>query len=254
MARLSLEDEISAILLAGGMGTRIRQLFPDIPKPMIPLAGVPIVEWVVRLWALQGVRHFVLSTGYLGDVIEQHFAGRAELRGLKIDCVRESSPLGTGGALVFAVQNARVREHLLVGNADSLASVGIGSCLGQFVSRRADVLIGTAFRDDTSQFGSVEIGQDNRIVSFGEKLPGPGFVNAGMYLTSRDCVSRFTSERPLSIERDIFPRLLADKALFLSHPIQGEFLDIGTPAGYAAAEQFLCSLPEYEAALHFRHA
>ena len=247
MARL----KITAILLAGGLGSRIRPLFPDIPKPMIPIAGLPVIEWIVRLWALQGVRHFVLSTGYLGEVIEQYFRELAELSSLQIQCVREQSPLGTGGGVAFAVQVVAVHDALLIGNADSLSSVDIASCFKEFTVRRADVLIGTAFHKDTAQYGSVEVGRDNNICSFREKVGGPGFVNAGVYLMRKDLLPRFASGALVSMERGIFPTLLKEGAAFVAHPIQGEFLDIGTPAGYTAAEEFLHSLPQFKAAREF---
>lgn len=247
MARLNL----SAVLLAGGLGTRIRQLFPDIPKPMIPLAGIPVMEWIVRLWALQGVRHFVLSTGYLGDRIERHFTNNRALSGLHIECVREAAPLGTGGAVAFAQGVVPAGNSMVVGNADSLSAMDIRACFGEFETRRADVLMGTAFRDDTAQFGSVELGTGNRIMAFREKVPGPGVVNAGVYLMRRLRDSS-SWKAPVSMERDVFPKLLAEGALFVAYPIQGEFLDIGTPAGYAAAEQFLQMLPDFEAARNFR--
>jgi len=242
MARLNL----TAILLAGGFGTRIRQLFPGVPKPLIPIAGVPIIEWIVRLWALQGVSDFILSTGYLGDQIEQHFANR--LTRLHVRCVRESTPLGTGGAVAFAAQALNAGEALLIGNADSVSSVDIASCIKKFEDTQADVLIGAAFREDTSQFGSIQLDASGRVVSFREKVPGPGLVNAGVYLMRRRLLASIPPGTAVSMERDIFPELLRKGALFAVHPIQGEFLDMGTPDGYAAAEQFLRSLPDFEAA------
>ena len=244
---LELSREITAVLLAGGLGTRIRELFPGIPKPMIRLAGLPVIEWVIRLWSRQGIAHFVLSTGYMGDVIQQYFSRQTGFAGLRIVCVREPAPLGTGGALPFVAQTTALHDTLLVGNADSVSSVDIAACFAEFRRRNADVLIGTCFREDASQFGTLEVEAGGEIASFREKVPGPGIVNAGAYMIRKQMLSHFPAKTPLSMEREVFPQLLAEGARFVAFPLEGQFLDIGTPAGYAEAEQFLRSLPEFEA-------
>jgi NDP-sugar pyrophosphorylase family protein len=253
MARIGLEAQIAAVLLAGGLGSRIRTLFPGIPKPMIPVAGVPVSEWILRLWAHQGIRYFIFSTGYLGNTIEEYFRSRQEFAGLQIECVREPVPLGTGGALAFVAEKIPQCDVLLVANGDSLCLIDIVSCFAEFTARNADVLMGTCFREDTSQFGSVEIDNKSRILSFREKVAGPGFVNAGVYIIRTALLSQATAAHsPISLERDLFPRFLNEGAVFISHPLNGPFLDIGTPAGYTAAEEFIHAHSDFETVRNLR--
>jgi D-glycero-alpha-D-manno-heptose 1-phosphate guanylyltransferase len=245
MAGVDLAGRISAVLLAGGLGSRIRELFPGIPKPFIPVADLPIVEWVVRSWARQGLRHFVVSTGYLGDLIERHFARNPGLDGLNIECVREPIPMGTGGALAFVSRRVCLNDVILVGNADSLCPIDIESSFREFEDKQADIAICTCFRSDTSQFGRVQVDSQGRITCFEEKVSGPGWVSAGVYLIRTRLISRFDSRLPLSIEREVFPALLTEGALLFSYSIPDDFLDIGTPSGYAAAERFIRSRNEF---------
>jgi D-glycero-alpha-D-manno-heptose 1-phosphate guanylyltransferase len=209
MAGIDLAGRISAVLLAGGLGSRIRELFPGIPKPLIPVADLPIIEWIVRSWARQGLRHFVVSTGYLGDSIERHFARNPGLPALNIECVREPIPMGTGGALASVSRRVCLNDAILVGNADSLCPIDIKSSFGEFEDKQADMAICTSFRSDTSQFGRVQVDSQGRITCFEEKVPGPGWVSAGVYLIRTRFISRFDSRIPLSIEREVFPALLA---------------------------------------------
>jgi NDP-sugar pyrophosphorylase family protein len=231
-------SELSAVLLAGGAGSRIRELFPDIPKPMIPVAGLPAVEWIVRLWAKQGVQRFVLSTGYLGDLIERHFSSPA-LENLEITCLREPAPLGTGGALTFVAKQVSLSDPFLVGNADSLSALDIQGALRHLADTSAGGLVFTAHREDASQSGRISADARSQIHSFEEKTPGPGLVNAGVYLLRLNTLVQFPETVPLSIEREVFPQLLAAGSVFVSYPIADDFLDIGTPAGYAAADAFV---------------
>src|SRR5262245_34264121 len=108
-----------AIILAGGQGSRVRDLHPDLPKPMFPAGGAPFLEWVIRYLAGQGVRSMVISLGHLAPVVERYLAGRPA-DGLSIRSVREPGPLGTGGAIRFASREAAGANLLVAANGDSL--------------------------------------------------------------------------------------------------------------------------------------
>jgi D-glycero-alpha-D-manno-heptose 1-phosphate guanylyltransferase len=233
-------SELSAVLLAGGLGSRIRELFPDIPKPMIPIAGLPVSEWIVRLWASQGVRRFVISTGHLGHLVEQHFSA-LRLPNLHIECVQEPMPMGTAGALSYVAGHKNLSDPFLVANADSLSSVNIQGALGHMTKASADAVIFTAYKEETAQFGRIVTNSRSQILSFEEKVSGPGLVNAGVYLLMLSTLKQFPKQVPLSIEREVFPKLLGEHVALVSYPIDKDFLDIGTPAGYAAADAFVRS-------------
>src|SRR3569623_249639 len=113
-------DNITAVILAGGFGTRIRHVLPDLPKPMAHVAGRPFIEWVVRFIARQGIRRAVISTGYLGEKIENHIATNS-IPEVSVSCVRETTPLGTGGGFLnAAVQSGDTPDAWMVLNGDSL--------------------------------------------------------------------------------------------------------------------------------------
>jgi len=229
---------LCALLLAGGEGTRIRALFPDIPKPMIPIGGLPVSEWIIRLWANQGVTRFILSTGYRGNVIADYFSV-PRFSGLRIECLQEAVPLGTAGAITFVARQTPLSDPFLVGNADSLSQVDLEAGLHHLADTSADVLIFTAEKQDTFQYGRIVTDAQSTIVAFEEKVPGRGQVNAGVYLFRLHALQRFAEQMPLSLEHDVFPKLLKEGVTLCARPLDVDFLDIGTPSGYAAADAFL---------------
>jgi NDP-sugar pyrophosphorylase family protein len=232
--------DISAVLLAGGLGKRIQHLFPNIPKPMIRIAGLPVAEWIIRLWVKQGIQSFFLSTGYLAYTLEEYF-NTVHLDGVRITTVREPTPLGTGGALAFVLSQHNLSDPFLAGNADSIASVDIKAGMELMNDHNADALVFSAFKEDSEQFGTIQANEAGQVIGFLEKKPGPGIVNTGVYLLRKRFFERLPKQTPLSLERDIFPESLAQGARLFATSIQGDFVDIGTPAGYAAAEKFVQS-------------
>ena len=152
-------DNFSVIILAGGLGTRVRSLYPDLPKPMIPSRGKPFLEWVLDYWRRQGAGHVVLSVGHLGDVIERHFGGRAAESGppdFRIEVVREFQAMGTGGAVAYAAGRAhRLSDPFFVANGDSLVTADVEPALERLADPALDgVVIGVEMAD-TSRYGSL---------------------------------------------------------------------------------------------------
>jgi D-glycero-alpha-D-manno-heptose 1-phosphate guanylyltransferase len=229
----------AAVVLAGGFGTRIRHLLPDVPKPMAPVAGRPFVEHVVRYLVRGGVTQVVLSTGYLASVVEAHFAAEPVPRAA-VRCVAEDEPLGTAGGFLHAVRHAGFApECWLVLNGDSLVVADLPAFLADFVASGADAaLIGLEVAD-AARFGSLEFASDGRLRRFVEKRPGAGTINAGVYAFRTALLESFPARRPLAFETDVFPRLIAGGAHVRVHPVAAPFLDIGTPESLAQAEAFI---------------
>ncbi|HET6881188.1 MAG TPA: nucleotidyltransferase family protein [Pirellulales bacterium] len=228
-----------AVVLAGGLGTRIRHLYPDLPKPMAPVAGAPFVEWVVRYLQGQGVTQFVVSLGHLAEVAEEYFATRSE-QGCRIRTVLEPTPLGTGGALAFAAQAADPSTEIFVMvNGDSLVLADLSSAWQLLADDTIDGVVIALDVADASRYGRLDVAGDGRLLKFAEKQPGAGLINAGVYLLRRRLVERFSRQRPLSIERDVFPALLAGGARLQVERCQAPFLDIGTPETIAQADEFI---------------
>jgi D-glycero-alpha-D-manno-heptose 1-phosphate guanylyltransferase len=227
----------TAILLAGGFGSRIKALYPHLPKPMIPIAGRPFLEWAIQYWARQGIMRFVVSLGYLAEAATDYFMTRPP-DGLDIATVVEPQPLGTGGAVRFAAQ-ATTADPLVIANGDSLVAADIAPVRALLDQDAIDGAILGVRVADAGRFGSLTMDADGRLTGFAEKRPGGGVINAGVYFLRRRLLARFPKQEPLSMETDVFPALLAGGAKLWVVPTEAPFLDIGTPQSLQEAEEFL---------------
>lgn len=228
----------AAIILAGGRGTRISHIQPDLPKPMIPVDGRPFLEWVIRYFASQGVHRFVVSLGHLAEVAERYFDERAA-DALSIKTVRETEPLGTGGGMLFAQQAAADADPLILANGDSLVLAPLAGAWQLLDDPTVDGVVLGLDVEDASRYGGLEIDPIGRLLRFREKQPGRGLINAGVYFFRRRLLASFPVKQPLSMELDVFPELLSKGAKLMTHRCCAPFLDIGTPESLAEAEPFL---------------
>jgi NDP-sugar pyrophosphorylase family protein len=225
------------IILAGGKGTRIRHLQPDVPKPLIDIAGQPFIEWVIRYLAKERVGQFVISLGHLAEKAEAYFA-RRPVDGLKITTIHERSPLGTGGAVKFAAA-ATDGDPLLITNGDSIVLANLDEAWRRIADPQVDgVLVGVDV-DDASRFGGLDVDASLRLIGFREKQPGRGLINAGIYLFKRRLLDAFPSRTPLSVETDVFPSLLGQGLRLEVVSCRAPFLDIGTPETLSEAPGFI---------------
>jgi len=229
--------EIAALILAGGFGTRIKHLAPDLPKPMIPIHGKPFLEWVVLQLSSQGIEEFVLSTGYLAEKVAEYF-DRQPVPGAHVKCAVEKEPLGTGGAILYNLSKLDVmRPWILAGNGDSMVRFDLDEMLAQVGDGVEGVILGLR-QDDCSRFGKLSVAA-GRLLGFAEKAPGPGVINAGVYLLRRSALQAFPASYPMSIEKDYFPARLAAGGVYHVVETAGPFLDIGTPESLAMADQWI---------------
>ncbi|HEX9048302.1 MAG TPA: sugar phosphate nucleotidyltransferase [Verrucomicrobiae bacterium] len=232
-------DQITAVILAGGFGTRIKHLLGDLPKPMAPVNGKPFLEWVVRWLAAQNIRRVVLSTGYRTEVIEDYFRPQP-VAGVTVSCVPETTPLGTAGGFLNAVHQSKVNSAgwLLV-NGDTLAFANIADAIaGLQEPPTAGVIFGREV-PDTSRYGSLVSDANGRLACFAEKRPGQGVISTGVYLFRDALVKKFSSKVPLSLEQEVFPALLTAAESLKVIPIHTPFLDIGTPDTLREADLFI---------------
>ena len=229
--------DITALILAGGFGTRVKDLLGDLPKPMAPVNDKPFIEWIVRWLKAQGVRDVVISTGYGSEFVVNHFATNP-VSEMNVQCVAELEPMGTGGGLAYAAEQCGVTpETWLVLNGDSIIFADVmamANALGE-----AEGVMATRAVPDTSRYGSVRTDATGRITAFEEKTPGAGQINGGVYLLRHSVLSDFPSTRPLSLEREVFPDLLNQKNGLHALPVEAPFLDIGTPETLPLAEAFV---------------
>lgn len=231
-------ERACAVVLAGGAGTRIRHLYPDLPKPLITVAGRPVMQWICDFWVRQGVRQLVLSLGHHATVAERAIA-QWSWPGVEVICVREETPLGTAGALRFAVAAVPHADPLVVLNGDSLLAAPLGSVWRLLENPEIDGVVVGVEAPDTSRFGRLRMDRDGFLMAFEEKQRGAGWINAGIYIFRRRLLSLFPTHNPLSIEYDLFPAFLGNGCRLQVLRTQGDFIDIGTPEALAVAEDFV---------------
>jgi len=222
------------VILAGGAGTRIRHLLPDVPKPLAPVAGRPFLEWVIRYLRGQGLDSIVISAGFLADRIEAFAAEHS------VACVKEPVALGTGGGFLHALAASRHEERdVLACNGDSLVLTDLRPLLQALQDTTVDAALLGVRVADASRYGTLKLDADDLLLGFAEKRPGAGLVNGGVYLFRRVLIGRFPVESPLSFEYDVFPSLIASGARIVTVPCEAPFLDIGTEESLARADAFI---------------
>jgi NDP-sugar pyrophosphorylase family protein len=226
----------AAVVLAGGMGTRLRSVVADRPKVLAPVAGRPFLTYLLDQIATTGIRRVVLSTGYMAEQFGTAIGD--SYRGLEIVYAPEKSPLGTGGAIKYAGDFASA-EQLLILNGDSYCDANLSQYIDWHVAGGHDVSLLLAKVNDTSRYGTVEFGTDGRVTAFLEKQPEhkSGYINAGLYLLRRPMLDDIP-DGASSIERDVFPIWLK-KTSIMAWLTDGAFIDIGIPSDYERSHEFM---------------
>ena len=232
-------EQITAVILAGGFGTRIKHLLGDLPKPMAPVNGRPFLEWVVRYLAAQGIRNIILSTGHLAATVEKHFLPHPVPHVL-VTCVPETTPLGTAGGFLNATHGATNNPPAwLVLNGDSLVVAPLGNVFRALDQPEiAAALLGVPMTD-ASRFGTISKNAQGELTGFNEKKTGAGLINAGIYLFRADTLKLFPARSPLSFEVDVFPALINGGIRMKTVVSAAPFLDIGTPESLPQAAGFI---------------
>lgn len=238
-------ENIPAILLVGGKGTRLQTVVSSKPKPLAQVGDTPFLELLVVQLRSQGIQRMIMSTGHLADQIEAAF-GDGKRWNSDIRYSRESQPLGTAGAVKFAESYLDGSSDFIVVNGDSFMELDFAEFL-RFHRRHGGILSMAVRRvPDAARYGTVHVDGSKRIVGFSEKTgdTSPGMINAGVYLFRRS-VLKLIPEGPSSLEKDLFPKLLTQGMYAFEQ--DGIFIDIGTPEDYARAQQLYQKL--YQAAV-----
>lgn len=221
--------DIELLVLAGGFGTRLRPAVADVPKPMAPVAGHPYVQYLIEAWVAQGVRRMTFLLHHQASLI-QEFLGSASVRdsldGCELRTLVEPTPLGTGGAVAYAVRQFQLSGSFLVANADSWLGTGV-----QELARSSPPSLAVVQVPDSSRYGSIVVEED-RIAAFREKSAEAlaGLINAGLYHLPA-AMFEGGDGKSFSLERDIFPQAAATGRLQAVR-LQTDFIDIGIPADY----------------------
>lgn len=229
-------DSISAFVLCGGLGMRLRPVLSDRPKSMALVGGIPFLQLLIERLRSQGIHYVVLGTGYMGEQIEEFF-GRGDRLKMRIRYSREQAPLGTGGALKLA--ESQISDPTLILNGDSYVDWSLPAMRALYIAKDAAMVIAVHAVLDVARYGSITLDGDGRVTQFIEKgiCGGPGLINAGVYLLRRNIVSDMPAEERISLETDIFPSLLNRKIYGVLCP--GPFIDIGIPSDLYRAQTLL---------------
>lgn len=227
-----------AILLVGGKGTRLRPLTVNTPKPMVPAAGVPFLTHQLARARAAGVEHVVMATSYLAEVFEPYFGDGSQL-GLHLEYVTEKEPLGTGGAIRNVAPHLRSGpdEPVLIFNGDILTGLDIRALVTTHTDSGADVSLHLSRVEDPRAYGLVPTDGNGRVTAFLEKPQTPeeivtDQINAGAYVFNRSVIDTIPADRPVSVERETFPGLLADGAHLQGMVDSTYWLDLGTPEAF----------------------
>ena len=228
----------TAIILAGGLGTRLREVAPNTPKPMVTINGRPFLEYQMDYWINQGITRFILSVGYLKDLIISHFGD--SFNGASIEYVVESNPLGTGGGMLLAAKN--IKEIFIVLNGDTYIEVDLNSLYKFHDKSNSHWTIALFRTSDFNRYLPMDISPRGKILSFNSNSSKKnGLVNGGVYLIEPSALKLLdiNSVYESSLENQLLPNLLNNGAKLFGQECKGRFIDIGLPEDYYIAESIL---------------
>lgn len=234
-------NDVKAVILVGGLGTRLRSVVPATPKVLAPIGDGSFLELLIRQLRSQAIRQLVMCTGYLADQIETTF-GDGTMWSVSVEYSREEIPLGTAGALKLAQRYLENVSEFLVLNGDSFLQTNFQDLM-RFHCTHPDAAATMAVVrvEDAGRYGTVDADANGRVENFAEKTGShaSGLVNGGIYVFNHT-IWQYIPQGPSSLERDVFPRLV-HRGVY-AYEQRGTFIDIGTPSDYARAQELLRSL------------
>ncbi len=228
--------DIDAVILCGGMGSRLRTVVADRPKPMAEIDDRPFLDILIDSFCEFGFGRFVLCAGYMSDIIRDYYSNRTGSHEFVISEERE--PLGTAGAIKNAAKFIQ-SDTFLVANGDSFCPVDLGAFYDFHSSRNALMSMVVIETQNTGDCGLVALDASQRITGFEEKnrQSQSRYINAGIYLFQKEVLSLIPADSSFSLENDLFPELIKQNCYAFT--TQGRLFDIGTPARFATAIKHL---------------
>ncbi len=225
-----------AIILAGGFGTRLKSVVKDLPKPMAPVNQRPFLEYVINAILPYGIEHIILSIGYKGDIVQEHFGER--YKDVRISYAVEDEPLGTGGGIRKAMQLCDGKSVFVL-NGDTLFDVSLNHLQDFFIKNNADLALSLKYMENFDRYGTVGLNTSGRVQEFNEKQHREsGLINGGVYLMKTDIFEQFDLSERFSFEKDLMERYFRVLEVW-GKVMNGYFIDIGIPEDYHKAQNDL---------------
>lgn len=227
-----------AIILAGGMGTRLKSVVSDLPKPMAPIDDKPFLEYMLSVLSASKIAHVVLSVGYKYETIEAYFGD--SFAGMKITYAVENEPLGTGGAIKYALSFIDGNESLLL-NGDTFFNINLNDLREFYFAHKPDIAMSVRLMYDFSRYGTVELNVSN-VTGFISKQPvKQGYINGGVYMIKKNIFGKYTLPEKFSFEIDFLEKYVSELKICAMKSTD-YFIDIGIPEDYKKARTELPGL------------
>lgn len=229
---------MEAIILAGGLGKRLRGVVNDVPKPMADILGKPFLEYIMEYLKKNNVKKVILAIGYKGHVIKDYFGG--DYKGISIMYSEEMEPLGTGGGIKQAIRLCENENNIII-NGDTYFDVDLPEMMKQHIMTKSDLTIATKVMYDFDRYGIVVSDKDKRIIEFKEKkYYNQGNINGGVYICKKELVDEVT-ENSFSFEKEVLEKKYKIKK-FSSFISESYFIDIGIPNDYFSFKNYIESI------------
>jgi D-glycero-alpha-D-manno-heptose 1-phosphate guanylyltransferase len=225
----------TAIILAGGMGTRLKTIISDLPKPMAPIMNVPFLTYQLNYLKHFGIKKVIFSVGYLSEKIIAHY--NQSFENISIEYSIEKNPLGTGGGIRMAMSNLN-EDLVLILNGDSFFDLDLEQFYNLHLEQKSDFSLALRYVNNSERYGNIEFNSSNQITSFIEKnqLNQSGYINAGVYILSKKLYLQNTKPNiNFSIEKDFFEKQL-NQLIIKGFEFKDYFIDIGIPEDYLKAQ------------------
>ena len=232
---------MEAIVLAGGLGTRLRKTVPDLPKPLAPIGGKPFLSYLLDYWMSQGIDRFILSVGYKHEAVRDQFGSR--YKNAEIHYSIETEPLGTGGGLLLSAKKLKSKEPFLLLNGDTFFAVNCVDLLNHHNQCGADVTLSLVEVSQDNRYGGVVLDQDGWVHSLesSEKPSQNHLANGGVYVLKQNFLEEYEDNMGVkcSLEDELLPEFLYRKKRIAGFLDKGIFIDIGLPQDFNRANEVL---------------
>lgn len=231
----------TAIILAGGMGTRLKSVVSEVPKPMAPINGIPFLEIQIKYWISQGISNFILSVGYKKEIIINHFGFKFHTAEIKY--VVEDFPLGTGGAIIKSIKQFDIKEPFMLLNGDTYFEISLFNLLSFHQNNNSQFTFSVFKSNNTERYMGLNLDHNMRLLPelYIENSNDEKYVNGGVYIINPEILNKekFENDKFYSLENDIFPIINKKEALIYACLFDNKFIDIGIPEDYYLAQKIL---------------